>query len=321
MGVAHDLAEIGDSAHVPEQPQSRGGGGPCGDFGVLGQVPEGLLVTGFAGLDQSRRPGRLGEAPHERRQGREIEVRVAPIEELQGLEVVVFDPRHRVSVERSDVGRGAEGAVVHVAPGAARRLRQFRRRQLAPHPAIELLSAGEGDMVDVHVEAHADGVGGDQVIDLAFLVHGDLGVAGARAERAEDHRRAAALPAHQLGQAIDFRCREGDDGGARLQARRLALAGIAERRKPRPGVEFGLGHQLADQGLDDVGTQEHGLVAAPRAEQPFGEDVAAVGVGAHLDFVDADERRLAVQGHRFRRAQEIARARRDDLFLAGDQRH
>ena len=34
-------------------------------------------------------------------------------------------------------------------------------------------------MVDVHVEAHADGVGGDQEVDLARLVERHLGVAGA----------------------------------------------------------------------------------------------------------------------------------------------
>ena len=34
-------------------------------------------------------------------------------------------------------------------------------------------------MVDIHVQPHADGVGRDQVIDLAGLVQRHLGVAGA----------------------------------------------------------------------------------------------------------------------------------------------
>ena len=42
--------------------------------------------------------------------------------------------------------------------------------------------AGEGDVVDIHVQAHADRVGGDQEIDLLLLIQRDLGVAGARAE-------------------------------------------------------------------------------------------------------------------------------------------
>ena len=46
-------------------------------------------------------------------------------------------------------------------------------------PAVELAQAGEGDMVDVHVEPHADRVGRDQEVDLAGLEQFDLRVAGA----------------------------------------------------------------------------------------------------------------------------------------------
>ena len=40
---------------------------------------------------------------------------------------------------------------------------------MARAPAVELAQAGEGDMVDVHVQAHPDRVGGDEKIDLAGL--------------------------------------------------------------------------------------------------------------------------------------------------------
>ena len=76
-------------------------------------------------------------------------------------------------------------------------------------------------MVDVEVEPHADRVGGDEIIDIAGLVDLDLGVAGARRERAEHHGRAAALAADQLGDGVDLLDREGDDGRARRQARDL----------------------------------------------------------------------------------------------------
>ena len=72
----------------------------------------------------------------------------------------------------------SEAAVLLVAAGAAGDLRHFGDRQPAVAAAVELLEAGEGDMGDVHVEAHADGVGGDEIIDLAALEHRDLGVAG-----------------------------------------------------------------------------------------------------------------------------------------------
>ena len=48
--------------------------------------------------------------------------------------------------------------------------------------AVELVQLGEGDMVHIHVQPHADGVGRDQIIDFAGLIERHLGVAGARAK-------------------------------------------------------------------------------------------------------------------------------------------
>ncbi len=69
-----------------------------------------------------------------------------------------------------------------MAPGAAGDLTEFGGRQPAMTPAVEFAIGGEGDMVDIEIEAHADGVGRDDVIDVAVLVEIDLGVAGSRAE-------------------------------------------------------------------------------------------------------------------------------------------
>ena len=55
-------------------------------------------------------------------------------------------------------------------------------------------------------------------------------------------------------------------------------------------------------------------------QQAVGEQVAAVGIGAHLDFVDAEEGDAPVDRHRLDGAQEPRRLGRNDLFLAGDQR-
>ncbi len=54
-------------------------------------------------------------------------------------------------------------------------------------------------------------------------------------------------------------------------------------------------------------------------QQAFGEDMAALAVAAELDLVDGEELDRAVERHRFDGADEIGRARRDDLFLAGDE--
>ena len=107
--------------------------------------------------------------------------------------------------------------------------------QAARAAAVELGEPGEGDMDQVHVEPHADGVGRHQMIDLAGLVHLDLGIAGAGAERAHDHGAAAPLAAHHLGDAIDLGGREGDHGAARRQAGGLLRAGVAQAWRSAAG--------------------------------------------------------------------------------------
>ena len=186
-------------------------------------------------------------------------------------------------------------------------------------------------MGDVHVEAHADGVGGDQIIDLAALEHGDLGVARRGRQRAHDDRGAALEAAQHLGQRVDLLGREGDDGRARRQARQLDAAGVAQGRKARTADDLGLGQELADDRLQRVGAEDQRLLAAARAEHAVGEDMAAFGIDAELRLVDRGEGEVAVHvavvmtvaardGHAFGGAQEIARLGRDDPLLAGQQR-
>ena len=185
-------------------------------------------------------------------------------------------------------------------------------------------------MGDVHVEAHADRVGGDEIIDLAALEHRDLGVAGGGRERAHDDRGAALEAAQHLGERVDLLGGEGDDRGARRQAREFDAAGIAQRREARPADDLGVGQQLADDRLQRVGAEDQSLLAASGAEHPVGEDVAALRVDAELGLVDGGEGEVALEvassrcrrrhGHAFGGAEEIARLRRDDPLLAGEQR-
>ena len=97
------------------------------------------------------------------------------------------------------------------AAGAAGDLRQLGRVELAELIAVELAVGGERDVIDVEIEPHADGVGGDQIVDVAGLVERDLRVARARRQRAEHHRGAAALAADQFGDGVDLVGRERDD--------------------------------------------------------------------------------------------------------------
>ena len=208
-----------------------------------------------------------------------------------------------------------------MAAGAAGDLRHFSGGQPTPSMAVELGEAGKGDMIDVHVEAHADRVGRDQIIDLAGLIHGDLGVAGAGAERAHHHRRAAAHPAQHLGDRVNLLGGEGDDRRARRQAGELRGTDIGKGRETRAGGDLGVRQKRSDHGFERLGAEDHRLLPAARMQHPVGEDVATLGIRAELRLVQSDEGEVLFHRHGFRRAEEPARVLRYDLLLAGDQRH
>ena len=219
MAVAHHLAEIGDLADLPEQPHRAGIGREADDLGIARQQ---LQARG----GRRRRAPARDPAPAAARRGccssapTELKrsLRVAPRNPGQRLEAVLLDRRDDLRFEQPLVGRRAERAVAHVPAGAAGDLADLGRRQAARAAPVELREPGEGDMVEIHVQAHADRVGRDQVIDLAGLEHADLGVARPRAQRAEHDRGAAALAAHQLGQREHVGQAERDDGAARAAA-------------------------------------------------------------------------------------------------------
>ena len=133
---------------------------------------------------------------------------------------MVLERLDGLGVEGRAAPARAEGAVAHVPAGAAGDLAELGRIQLPEAEAVELLVRREGDVVDVEVEAHADGVGGDEVVDVAGLVELDLGVARARRQGAEHDGGAAALAADQFGDGVDLLGREGDDGRARAAGAR-----------------------------------------------------------------------------------------------------
>ena len=154
----------------------------------------------------------------------EVEVAVAPLQDAHGLEVVRLQSLDRVGIERLRRAGDAERPVVHVAAGAARDLAELGRRQVAVVVAVELARGRKRDVIDVEIETHADGIGGDQEVDVARLVERDLRVARARRQCAEHDGRAAALASDQLGDRIDLCRGERDDGGALGQASDLLLA-------------------------------------------------------------------------------------------------
>ena len=240
--------------------------------------------------------------------------------DFTGSKVCVSSRSIRSAENGSTDAGDAEGAVVHVAAGAAGDLAELAGGQLAMHLAVELARAGEGDVIDIEVEAHADGVGGDQEIDVAGLIERHLGVARARAERAQHDRRAAALAADQLGDGVDLGRREGDQRRARRQPRDLLLAGVGELGEARPRDEVGAGNEIADGLAHGLRAEQQRLLLAAHVQQAVGEDVAALGVGGELHLVDGEEIDVGDARHGLDRAHPVARPLRLDLLLAGDER-
>jgi hypothetical protein len=175
-------------------------------------------------------------------------------------------------------------------------------------------------MVDVHVEAHADGVGGHEVVDLAGLVQRDLGVAGARAERAHHHRRAAALAADQLGDGVDLVGREP------TTAERGA-GGSASSRRYRQGWRTAAADDLEARAAARFITARI-VSAAPSSMVSFGPRACSSRSvktwprsGSAQSWISSIARK-ATGGRAAspRRCRRNSAPFRHDLLLAGDQR-
>ena len=267
----------------------------------------------------------------------EVECRIAPVDEVEAAEAMLLDRVDFLVAERGAFiaaeAKRTEGAVALVAPCPPGDLGHFGDGQSALAVAVELLEAGERDVGDVHVEAHADGIGRDEIVDLSALEHGDLGVAGRGRQCTHDDRSAAAETAEHFGEGVDLLGREGDDGGARGQPGQLDVASIAKGREAWTADDFRLGQQLADNRLQGIRAKDQRLLAAARAEHAVGENVAALRIDAELRFVDCGEGELVgerpfarpvvaagLHGHRFGGGKDVARLWRDDPFLAGQER-
>ena len=84
---------------------------------------------------------------------------------------------------------------------------------------VKFAPLGKRHMVDIHVQPHANGIGGDQKIHLARLIHGNLGIARARAQTAQHDGCAAALLADNLGNGVNIVGGKRGDGRPARQAR------------------------------------------------------------------------------------------------------
>ena len=231
MGGRRQFPVIGYLAGVPETLDGGLAMRHLAHLEVAGGVIEHALIFGGRRARQGLVIGRLGQRHLECAKRRKIQLRIAPLQHFHTVEGVVLQRVHQFRLERRAAPRGAEGAVARRPPGAAGDLRELGRRQAAELVAVIFAVGGEGDVVDVEIEAHPDRIGRDEVIDIAVLEHRDLRVSGTGRQRAEHHGRAAMLAADQFRDGIDFIGRERDDRGAPRLPRDLAVAGEFELRE------------------------------------------------------------------------------------------
>ena len=320
-----DVAEVGHLADVPEQAHAP----PASARAAASRVARpGPRSARWSSASRMRSQPGAGGAPRrggQERVGRgEVEVRVAPDDAVERREAVRSRPRRpgrRRAAPRSRVG--AERAVA--ACGARRGRRSARARPAsrsrAPRPS-NLRERGEGDVVDVEVEAHADGVGRDQVVDLARLVQRDLRVARARRERAEHDRRAAALARAAARRA---RRRVGSENATTAlrggSARELARPGVGERATGAGARSTrAVGHEPPQQRPRSSPRPGTRSPRSPRACSRRSVKTWPRSRSAReLDLVDGEEVDLAVERHRLDRADPVARRGGTMLLLAGDR--
>ena len=142
----------------------------------------------------------------------EVEIGVAPLHQFHRLETVRFERLDELGLEWRTAAAGAECTVARGAAGAAGDLGKFGGAQLAKLIAVEFAVGSKGDVIDIEIKPHADGIGRHQVIHLARLIELDLRVARARRQGAEHDRGTAALATDQFGDGVNFFGRKRDNG-------------------------------------------------------------------------------------------------------------
>ena len=175
-------------------------------------------------------------------------------------------------------------------------------------------------MIDVEIEPHSDRVGRDDVIHIAVLIEIDLRVPRSRTQSAEHDRRSAPLALDEFRNRVNFLGGEGDDRGARRQARYFSFARETQLRKSRSREDRSAGKKLLDERFDRRGANQQGFLTPAPMQQAIREDMPAVEVGGELNFVDGDEIKIEIARHGLDRRDEITRRARFDLFLACDER-
>jgi len=186
VALGQDALEVRNLAHLPQQAHRLRVLREGHHLGVAHERGEGLLVLRAPHPDEEGMRRLAIQAAEEGEGREEVEVVRAPEEVGERGEAVLLHGLHQPRVQGAELRRRREVAVANVPARPARDLADLGRAERPrPHP-VELREAGEDHVVDVEIQAHADGVGGHEVVHLPGLVEAHLGVAGARGEGPED---------------------------------------------------------------------------------------------------------------------------------------
>ena len=179
MFGAGTATEIGHAADIPQQFHILRATDQIAGFGHVGQGFQGSQIIIVTRAGQPFIAGGGFKAADQAVCAAEFQPVIAPVQFLDGLKAVVFNGLDHVIIKGAGLARYTKRAVVIVAAGATGDLRKFVGKQRAHAAAIEFGGGGKGDVVDIEVEAHADGISGHQIINIAVLIQIDLRIARA----------------------------------------------------------------------------------------------------------------------------------------------
>jgi hypothetical protein len=288
---------------------------------IIDQVLERALIDRRQGAGQPLDCRHLLKTCLQRLERREIELLGAPLQDLDRLEHMAFQPMNQIVMQGRHLPGDAKGPVAQMPARTAGNLAEFGCRQLPVGMAVELSFLGKGHMIDIEIEPHADGIGCHQIVDISVLIELDLGIAGARAERPQHNGRTAALAPNQFGNRVDLICRERHDGRTPRQPGDLFRSGIMQFRQPWPLDDGDAGQQLLKNAANRQRAQKQCFLASAQGQDPVGKHMPAFKVAGDLYLVYGNKCRISLLRHRFDGAHRVARTRRRDLLLAGDKRH
>ena len=233
MAFRSGLAEVRQAGEIPEAADFPVAGDVRPDRAILAHPAQHPFVERARIVDQHRIAGGALQRADQGFEAGIIERGVAPLDGVDRIEAVAFNRFPFLVLEGRAAAGFAKLAIGAEATCASGNLCRFGQCQRAVAAPIILGARSEHDAADIQVQTHADGIGGDDVIDLAGLVERDLRIAGTGRQRAHDDRRAALLPAEEFGNRVDFLGAEGDNGGALRQLGDLRMTRIAQLRKAR----------------------------------------------------------------------------------------